>query len=259
MISKIPLSKRIIPCLDVDQGLVLKGVNFKKMERAGDPVNLAKKYRDDGADELVFLDITASVEKRDILQDLLVNVASELDIPFTVGGGMKTIDDVRFVLFNGADKVSVNTAAVENPDLISDLSDKFGSQCIVSAIDAKLSHSTASNYEVFTYGARKSTGIDVLDWAKQVEKYGAGEILLTSIDSDGTKNGYDVELTRLVSDNVNIPIIASGGCGSPDHIYDVLTNGNADAALAASIFHYDVYPIPKVKNFLLDKGVSIRL
>ncbi len=255
----MPLAKRIIPCLDVDRGRVLKGVHFLEMKDAGDPVALAKKYRDEGADELVFLDITASVEKRDILREMVMNVAAELDIPFTVGGGLRSASDVRLVLSSGADKASINTAAVENPKLITELADRFGSQCVVVAIDAKQVGGEPGQYEVFTYGARRPTGLDAVGWAMKVEKLGAGEILLTSIDRDGTQKGYELNVTRSIADKVNIPVIASGGCGEPKHIYDVLTEGDADAALAASIFHYDQYPITTVKKYLLEKGVRIRL
>ena len=252
------LTKRIIPCLDVDKGRVLKGIRFRNLRDAGDPVEMAKKYRDEGADELVFLDITASVEKREILSKLVRDVASVLDIPFTVGGGIRSIEDARLILCNGADKVSVNTAAVEEPGLVRELADRFGSQCVVIAIDAKKTFNTPSSYEVYTYGARKPTCLDALEWAKRVESLGAGEILLTSIDRDGTELGYELELTRLITQAVNIPVIASGGCGEPQHIYDVLTKGKADAALAASIFHYERYPVPVVKRFLKERGVAVR-
>ena len=255
----MPLSKRIIPCLDVDGERVVKGTHFKEMRDAGDPVRFAKKYRDEGADELVFLDIIASVKKRDILKELVMKVASELDIPFTVGGGLRSVDDVRQVLCSGADKSSVNTIAVENPDLLTDLADRFGSQCVVVAIDAKLTSQDPLKYEVYTHGARRPTGLDAVEWAKRAEELGAGEILLTSIDRDGTQNGYEIELTKLIARNVGIPVIASGGCGEPKHIYDVLTDGEADAALAASIFHYKRHAIPAVKTFLNELGVAVRL
>ena len=253
------LSKRIIPCLDVDRGRVLKGVRFKGLRDAGDPVELACKYRDEGADELVFLDITASVEKREILKRLVKDVASNLDIPFTVGGGIRSVDDAREVLCNGADKVTINTAAVENPHLVTEVSERFGSQCMVVSIDAKLTNRTPSGYEVYTYGARRPTGLDAVEWAKKVEALGAGEILLTSIDRDGTEDGYEINLTKIICDAVNIPVIASGGCGGPEHILEVFQKTSADAALAASIFHYNTHPIPQVKKFLKAKGIEVRI
>lgn len=253
------LAKRIIPCLDVDRGKVLKGTHFRNMRLAGDPVELARRYRDQGADELVFLDITASVEKRKILRNLVKKVAENLDIPFTVGGGIKSIGDARLILCSGADKVAVNTAAVEKPGRVTEIADHFGSQCAVVAIDAKRISGRKDLYEVYTYGARKPTGLNAVEWAKRVEKLGAGEILLTSIDRDGTEKGYDLNLTRMVSEAINIPVIASGGCGKPQHILEVLTEGEADAALAASIFHYDQYPVPVVKQFLRKGGVEVRL
>jgi len=253
------LTKRIIPCLDVDRGRVLKGVRFKGLRDAGDPVELACKYRDEGADELVFLDITASVEKREILKKLVKDVASNLDIPFTVGGGIRSVDDARDVLCNGADKVTINTAAVENPQLVTEVSERFGSQCMVVSIDAKLTNQTPSGYEVYTYGARKPTGLDAVEWAKRVDTLGAGEILLTSIDRDGTEDGYEINLTKIICDAVNIPVIASGGCGNPEHIFEVFRKTSADAALAASIFHYNIYPIPQVKKFLRANGIEVRI
>ncbi|MEM1994450.1 MAG: imidazole glycerol phosphate synthase subunit HisF [Nitrososphaerales archaeon] len=253
------LSKRIIPCLDVDRGRVLKGIRFKRLRDAGDPVELACRYRDEGADELVFLDITASVEKREILKKLVKDVASNLDIPFTVGGGIRSIEDAREVLCSGADKVTINTAAVEEPSLISEISKRFGSQCMVVSIDAKKTNNTPSSYEVYTYGARKPTGLDAIEWSKKVEELGAGEILLTSIDRDGTEDGYEINLTKMICDAVNIPVIASGGCGRPEHILEVFEKTTADAALAASIFHYNTYPIPQVKEFLKARGVPVRI
>ena len=258
-IINLVLAKRIIPCLDIDRGRVLKGIHFRNLRQAGDPVTLACRYRDDGADELVFLDITASVEKREILSRLVRDVASNLDIPFTVGGGMRGSDDVRLLLCNGADKVSVNTAAVEDPSLITELADRFGSQCVVIAVDAKCVSRDPLRYEVYTYGARNATGLDVFEWVKKVEKLGAGEILLTSIDRDGTEAGYDLDLTHMISQAINIPVIASGGCGRPEHILEALTLGGADAALVASIFHYEEYSIPEVKKFLKERGVVVRL
>ena len=253
------LAKRIIPCLDVDRGLVVKGVKFKGLRDAGDPVELACKYRDDGADELVFLDITASVEKREILKKLVKDVATNLDIPFTVGGGIRSVEDAREVLCSGADKVTINTAAVEDPTLVTEVSKRFGSQCMVVSIDAKQTNRTPSGYEVYTYGGRKPTGLDAIEWAKKVEALGAGEILLTSIDRDGTEDGYEINLTKMVCDAVNIPVIASGGCGKPEHMLEVFQKTGADAALAASIFHYNTYPISEVKKFLRSKGVVVRI
>lgn len=253
------LTKRIIPCLDVDRGRVLKGVRFKGLRDAGDPVELACRYRDEGADEIVFLDITASVEKREILRKLVREVASNLDIPFTVGGGVRSVEDARMLLCSGADKVAVNTAAVEEPDVVKEVSKRFGSQCVVVSIDAKRSCRTPSGYEVYTYGARRPTGLDAVEWAKRVEELGAGEILLTSIDRDGTEDGYEIDLTKMVCDAVNTPVIASGGCGSPQHILEVFQKTDADAALAASIFHYNTHPIPQVKRFLKSRGVAVRI
>ncbi len=264
------LAKRIVPCLDVNHGQVVKGVNFVQLKHAGDPVELAKRYSDEGADELVFLDITASHEKRDIMRNYVEGVAKAISIPFTVGGGIRNVSDARLVLCSGADKVSVNTAAIENPSVITELADVFGRQCVVIAIDAKRNNApdegknmvdTAEGkvwFEVVTYGGRKRTGIDAIDWALQAEKLGAGEFLVTSMDKDGTKDGYDIELTRTISERVNVPIVASGGAGTPKHLYDVLTEGKADAALAASIFHYNQYPVPVVKEYLRKMGVTIR-
>lgn len=264
------LAKRIVPCLDVNHGQVVKGVNFVQLKHAGDPVELAKRYSDEGADELVFLDITASHEKRDIMRNYVEGVAKAISIPFTVGGGIRNVSDARLVLCSGADKVSVNTAAIENPSVITELADVFGRQCVVIAIDAKRNYTpdegknmvdTAEGkvwFEVVTYGGRKRTGIDAIDWALQAEKLGAGEFLVTSMDKDGTKDGYDIELTRTISERVNVPIVASGGAGTPKHLYDVLTEGKADAALAASIFHYNQYPVPVVKEYLRNMGVTIR-
>jgi cyclase len=266
----MPLAKRIIPCLDVDHGKVVKCINFVNPKQAGDPVEMAKRYSDDGADELVFLDITASSEKRDILRGVVEGVAKAISIPFTVGGGVRNVADARLVLCSGADKVSVNTAAVENPTVITELADVFGRQCVVTAIDARRNRSASEGkimvdtaegklwFEVVTYGGRKPTGIDALAWAMQSEKLGAGEFLVTSMDKDGTKDGYDIELTRAISERVNVPIIASGGAGIPKHLFDVLTAGKADAALAASIFHYNQYPVPIVKDYLRKMGVTIR-
>jgi cyclase len=251
------LAKRIIPCLDVLNGHVVKGVKFRQLRLAGDPPALAKMYEEQNADEIVFLDIGASPEGRKILIDVVRRTADMVFIPLTVGGGIRGIEDIRDLLCGGADKVSVNTAAVEDPKLVKKSSDKFGSQCIVVAIDAK--RIGRRKWEVYTYGAREPTGLDAVKWAKRVEKLGAGEILLTSIDADGTKQGYDLELTRTVAEAVNIPLIASGGAGNLEHIYEALTIGKADAALAASIFHYEVYTVQEVKRYLAQRGVPVRL
>ena len=249
------LAKRIIPCLDVMNGKVVKGKSFVSLKYAGNPIKLAKKYNDEGADELVFLDITASYEKRRIMIEIVKKVANQIFIPFTVGGGISNIKDIRDLLNAGADKVSINTAAVENPQLIKEASEKFGSQCIVVAIDAK---KKGNSWEVYIKGGREATGLDALKWAKKVEKFGAGEILLTSIDKDGTKEGYDLELTRLISETVNIPVIASGGAGNLASISDVFRKGKADAALAASIFHYGEYTIKQVKEYLSKNNIEVR-
>jgi len=264
------LAKRIVPCLDVDQGKVVKGVNFVNLKKAGDPVELAKRYSDERADELVFLDITASSEKRDILRGVVEGVAKAISIPFTVGGGIRNVSDARLVLCSGADKVSVNTAAVENPQVITKLADVFGQQCVVIAIDAKRKREQRADkimvetsegpvwFEVYTYGGRKPTGIDAIDWAVRAAELGAGEFLVTSMDKDGTEDGYDIELTRTICERVNVPVIASGGAGKPEHFLEVFTDGKADAALAASVFHYNKYPVPVVKEFLRKQGVIIR-
>lgn len=250
------LTKRIIPCLDVKNGQVVKGTSFVNLKYAGNPINLAKEYYENGADELVFLDITASYEKRKTMIDLVEKVAKEIFIPFTVGGGINSIDDIRNLLKAGADKVSINTATIENPSLVKEASNKFGSQCIVVAIDAK---KVNGRYEVFIKGGREKTCLDATKWAKKVESLGAGEILLTSMDKDGTKEGYDLELTRKISENVNIPIIASGGAGTLSSIAKVLKEGKADAALAASIFHYKKYSINQVKKYLKKNGIGVRI
>jgi len=250
------LTKRIIPCLDVNRGRVVKGIKFVNLTDKGDPIELASFYEKEKADELVFLDITASWEKRNIIIELVEKTAERIFIPFTVGGGIRNLEDVYYVLRAGADKISINTAAVTNPLLIQEASLKFGSSTIVVAIDAI---KTDSDWEVVINGGRTRTGLRILDWVKKVERLGAGEILLTSMDKDGTKEGYDIELTKMVSENVNIPIIASGGAGEPEHLYEVLVEGKADAALAASIFHKKEYSIPKVKEFLGQRGVEIRL
>ena len=265
------LAKRIIPCLDVKDGRVVKGTNFIDLRDAGDPVELAKRYNDDGADELVFLDITASPERRDTLRKLVRDVASEIDIPFTVGGGIRGVEDVRTILRNGADKTSMNTAAVENPNIITNVANVFGTQCVVVAIDAKRNYNIEPGrtkvvtprgpcwFEVYTYGGRKATGIDALQWAKRAAELGAGELLVTSMDMDGTKKGYDNLLNSTISSTVNIPLVASGGAGELRHFLEAFTVGMADAALAASVFHYDSYPIPVVKRFLSSEGVNVRL
>jgi len=250
------LTKRIIPCLDVNRCRVVKGTKFINLIDEGDPIELASFYEKEEADELVFLDITASWEKRNIIIELVEKTAEKVFIPFTVGGGIRNLEDIYYVLRAGADKVSINTAAVLNPLLIQEASLKFGSSTIVVAIDAV---KIDSDWEVVINGGRTRTGLRILDWVKKVEKLGAGEILLTSMDKDGTKEGYDIELTKMVSEKVNIPVIASGGAGEPEHLYEVLVNGKADAALAASIFHRREYSISKVKEFLKRRGVEIRL
>jgi len=252
------LAKRIIPCLDVDAGRVVKGVNFVGLRDAGDPVEIAALYDEQGADELVFLDITASHEGRDIMIDVVRRTAEQVFMPLTVGGGIRTAEHIRNLLKAGADKVSINTAAVQNPDLVRQGAERFGSQCIVVAIDAKL-RDDGRGWEVYTHGGRRPAGLDAVEWAQKVEELGAGEILLTSMDYDGTKAGYDIPLTRAVSEAVKIPVIASGGAGNPDHIYRALTEGKADAALAASIFHYREYTVVEVKRYLRQKGVPVRL
>ncbi len=251
------LTKRVIPCLDVTGGRVVKGTNFINLRDAGDPVELAAFYDREGADELVFLDITASAEGRKTVLDMVYRTAGEVFIPFTVGGGISTLEDIRAMLSAGADKVSINTAAVNDPDLVARASARFGSQCVVVAIDAR--QCCPGRWEVYIHGGRTPTGIDAVDWARRVESLGAGEILLTSMDRDGTKDGYDLELTRTVSRAVRIPVIASGGVGTPDHIVEGLTSGEADAALAASIFHFGEYSIRKVKEYLGERGVPVRI
>jgi imidazole glycerol-phosphate synthase subunit HisF len=266
----MPLAKRIIPCLDVTGGCVVKGVNFLNLKNAGDPVELAKRYSDAGADELVFLDITASSDNRETLREIVEGVAKAINIPFTVGGGIRTAADARLILCSGADKTSVNTAAVQNPQLISRLADLFGQQCVVVAIDAKRNRTkqkektmidTAEGtvwFEVYTYGGRKPTGIDAIQWATKANQLGAGEFLLTSMDCDGTENGFDLDLTRAISEHVNVPVIASGGAGKPEHFLEAFTKGKADAALAASVFHYNKYPVQVIKEYLRKQGVTIR-
>jgi cyclase len=252
------LAKRIIPCLDVKEGRVVKGTNFVNLQDAGDPVELAALYDREGADEVTFLDITASHEKRDIIVDVSSRTAENVFIPFTVGGGIRTVGDFRKILRTGADKVSVNTAAVENPRLISEAAEKFGSQCVVVAIDAKRVVRHGLSWEVYTHGGRRPTGIDAVRWAAEAERLGAGEVLLTSMDADGTKMGYDIELTRAVADTVGIPVIASGGAGTLEHIYDALSAGGADAALVASVVHYQIYTVKQIKDYLAARGVVVR-
>jgi imidazole glycerol-phosphate synthase subunit HisF len=275
------LAKRIIPCLDVKDGRVVKGVNFVNLRDAGDPVEIASAYESEGADELTFLDITASHEKRDIILDVVARTAEKVFMPLTVGGGVRTLDDIRNLLKAGADKVAINTAAVKDPDFVERAAKRFGCQCIVVAIDAKKVQATRSQsihpewasehpdlileesepgpaWEVYTHGGRNPTGIHVQRWAQKMESYGAGEILLTSMDRDGTKAGYDIDLNRTVSESITIPLIASGGAGTLDHLYEGIVNGKASAVLAASIFHFKEFTIQETKNFLLSKGVTIR-
>jgi len=265
------LTKRVIPCLDVKNGRVVKGLHFESIKDAGDPVELAKKYSDGGADELVFLDITASEEQRETIKTLVCKVAEVIDIPFTVGGGVKTLQDARDILLSGADKVAINTGAVKNPQTITKLMELFGKQCVVVAIDAKKNYDTEKGknifsdgknkfwFEVFIYGGKKATGLDAVEWAKKVESFGAGEILLTSIDRDGTKDGYDVILTKAIVDSVTIPVIASGGCGKPEHMVEVFKESNVDAALAASIFHYETHAVDRVKKYLKENNIAVRI
>ena len=265
------LTKRIIPCLDVKNGRVVKGLRFESIKDAGDPVELAKKYSDEGADELIFLDITASEEQRETIKNLVRKVASVINIPFTVGGGVKSLEDARNILLNGADKVGINTGAVKNPKILTELMDIFGRQCVVVAIDTKRNYELKENtnvftengkqfwFEVFIYGGKKDTGIDAISWAKQAQKLGAGEILLTSIDKDGTKNGYDILLTKEIVKSTSIPVIASGGCGKPDDMVEVFKESEVDAALAASIFHYQSHGVKGVKMHLKDHQIPVRL
>lgn len=252
------LTKRIIPCLDVNAGRVVKGINFVNLVDAGDPVETAKAYDAAGADELVFLDITASSDQRETVVDMVRRVAEQVFIPFTVGGGIRTVDDFKKILREGADKVSVNSSAINTPHLISEAADKFGSQCVVVAIDAK-KRADGSGWNIFKNGGRIDCGIDAVEWAVRCEKLGCGEILLTSMDGDGTKAGYDIELTRAISESVGIPVIASGGAGKLEHFHEALTEGGADAALAASLFHYKELEINQVKRYLRERGVSVRL
>ncbi|GKS57364.1 imidazole glycerol phosphate synthase subunit HisF [Nitrospira sp.] len=252
------LTKRIIPCLDVKGGRVVKGVSFVNLRDAGDPVEVARAYDREGADELCFLDITASHEQRTIILDVVARTAEQVFMPLTVGGGIRTLDDIRGLLSAGADKVSINTAAVERSEFVREAAERFGTQCIVVAIDAKRKVPPAEGWEVFTHGGRRPTGLNAVQWAMQMEAYGAGEILLTSMDQDGQQTGYDVGLTAAVSGAVSIPVIASGGVGTLDHLYEGLTRGKADAVLAASIFHYRTHTIPEAKAYLREKGVAIR-
>jgi len=267
----LTLTKRVIPCLDIANGRVVKGLHFSSIKDAGDPVKLAEKYSNEGADELIFLDITASQEQRETIKTLVSKVATVINIPFTVGGGVKTLQHARDILLNGADKVAINTGAVKNPEIITELMELFGKQCIVIAIDAKRNYNVENGknifseenqkfwFEVFIYGGKKETGLDAIDWAKKVGKLGAGEILLTSIDKDGTKNGYDVLLTKEIVNSVRIPVIASGGCGMPEHMLEIFKKSNVDAALAASIFHYENHSVDRVKKFLKERGIAVRL
>ncbi len=251
------LSKRIIPCLDVKDGRVVKGVNFVNLRDAGDPVEIAKKYSDEGADELCFLDITASHEERNTMIDVVERTAGQVFVPLTVGGGVRTLEDIRNLLLAGADKVSINTAAVKNPGFVTEAADRFGSQCIVVAIDAR--GISKNRWEVYTHGGRNPTGIDALEWAQKMEENGAGEILLTSMDKDGTKSGYDLPLTRAASRSLSIPIIASGGAGNLGHLADGVKDGEADAVLVASIFHYGEYTIGEAKDYMRERGISVRI
>jgi len=252
------LTKRIIPCFDVDRGRVVKGVSFVDLRDAGDPVELAKLYNQEGADELVFLDITASSDDRKTVYDMVAATADQVFIPFTVGGGIRSTEDVKIMLELGADKVSINTAAIENPTLIRDAAYRFGSQCIVVAIDAQKVAGTNSEWQVYTHGGREPTGIGAVEWASEVVAQGAGELLVTSMDADGHQDGYDTELLQAINKAVNVPVIASGGAGGPAHMKDALVEGKADAVLAASIFHFGTYSIRQVKAYLADAGVPIR-
>jgi cyclase len=256
------LAKRIIPCLDVDKGRVVKGVQFVDIRDAGDPVEVARRYNSEGADELTFLDITATHEGRDTIVHVVEQVAGEIFIPLTVGGGIRTVDDVRLMLNAGADKVAINSAAVANPEFVREAAQKFGNQCIVVAIDAKQvddDENGQPQWEIFTHGGRKPTGINAVEWAKKMVSYGAGELLVTSMDNDGVKNGFDLQLTRTISDNVVVPVIASGGVGNLDHLAEGVLEGHADAVLAASIFHFAEYSIHEAKRHMADKGIEVRL
>lgn len=257
----MPLAKRIIPCLDVDCGRVVKGVNFVGIRDAGDPVEIAKRYNDQGADEITFLDITASHEGRDTTVQTVEQIASQVFIPLTVGGGIRAIGDIRRMLNAGADKVGINSAAVTNPDFVTEAADRFGSQCIVVAIDAKCVSGPCEGlrWEIFTHGGRRATGLDAIEWAQRMVANGAGEILLTSMDRDGTKAGFDLDLTRAISDAVTVPVIASGGVGNLDHLVAGIRDGHADAVLAASIFHFGEYTVPQAKRYLAEHGIEVRL
>lgn len=250
-------TKRIIPCLDVNNGRVVKGINFVNLRDAGDPVEVAAAYDKAGADEVVFLDITATSDARETVMDMVRKVAEKVFIPFTVGGGIRTVEDFKVLLREGADKISINSSAINNPRLISDAADKFGSQCVVVAIDAG-KRADGSGWNIYKNGGRIDVGMDAVEWAMQADRLGAGEILLTSMDCDGTKAGYDIELTRQIAENVSIPVIASGGAGTKEHFYEALTDGKADAALAASLFHYKELEIMDLKNYLADKGIPVR-
>ena len=250
-------TKRIIPCLDVNNGRVVKGINFVNLRDAGDPVEVAAAYDKAGADEVVFLDITATSDARETVVDMVRKVAEKVFIPFTVGGGIRTVEDFKVLLREGADKISINSSAINNPRLISDAADKFGSQCVVVAINAR-KRADGSGWNIYKNGGRIDVGMDAVEWAMQADRLGAGEILLTSMDCDGTKAGYDIELTRQIAENVSIPVIASGGAGTKEHFYEALTDGKADAALAASLFHYKELEIMDLKNYLADKGIPVR-
>ena len=255
------LAKRIIPCLDVENGRVVKGVNFVDIRDAGDPVEVAKRYNDQGADEITFLDITATHEGRDTTIHTVEKIAEQVFIPLTAGGGIRTVEDIRAMLNAGADKVGINSAAIYNPEFVKEASDRFGAQCIVVAIDAKKVsvEGEPNRWEIFTHGGRKETGIDAVEWARKMVAYGAGEILLTSMDGDGTKKGFDLALTRAISDAVHVPVIASGGVGNLQHLVDGIKEGGADAVLAASIFHFGEYSVPEAKQFMAEQGIEVRL
>ncbi len=260
-VDTMGLAKRIIPCLDVDNGRVVKGVNFVDIRDAGDPVEIAKRYNEQGADEITFLDITATHEGRDTTVHTVEHIAAEVFIPLTVGGGIRTVEDIRAMLNAGADKVGINSAAIRNPDFVKEAAERFGAQCIVVAIDAKKVSAEGEplRWEIFTHGGRKPTGIDALEWAVKMAAYGAGEFLLTSMDRDGTKNGFDLSLTKAISDAVSVPVIASGGVGNLDHLVDGVKLGGADAVLAASIFHFGEYTVPEAKRYMAECGVEVRL
>jgi imidazole glycerol-phosphate synthase subunit HisF len=253
------LAKRIIPCLDVNAGRVVKGVNFVGLRDAGDPVEVAKRYDDQGADEITFLDITASSDERGLILDIIERVATQVFIPLTVGGGVRSVEDVRRLLNAGADKVSINTAAVQNPQLVADAADRYGSQCIVVAVDAKRVPDASGKWEVFTHGGRRATGIDAVEWGVKMQKLGAGEILLTSMDRDGTRSGFDLDLTRAFSDALTVPVIASGGVGGLEDLSDGVIKGHADAVLAASIFHYGEFTVRQAKEHMRGRGIEVRL